>query len=115
MSQQIIHICTWVLVQELAPRLGDVLIVNLKCACHKPPQPLIAYAFLKKSVSLVELRLQNSFLGVVQGVLQQPHDLPLVLCGCAPARLRQELYERLPSPAMASTSGSHVLQDGSNR
>ena len=111
-GQQFIHCGIGMFVQELTSGIGDILEVDFKHVPHKSLQILIAEAVLEEAVSFLEVRLQDPFLGVIKGVLQQPNNLPLVSRRRMPASRCQELHKSLPAPAMATASSSHVLERG---
>jgi hypothetical protein len=98
------------LVNVLAARLRDKAEGVTQDVSDEFPPVLISRSILEQAVSLVEVRLEDPPLGVVQGVLDQPDDLPLAEIGRTTANRLQQLDEGLPASAMSSLSAVYVAR-----
>ncbi|MFI0717516.1 hypothetical protein [Streptomyces sp. NPDC021224] len=108
MRDEGVHSGLGVLVHVLAACLRDKAEGVPQHVSDEFPPVLISRSVLEQAVSLVEVRLEDPPLGVVQGVLDQPDDVPLAEIGRTTANRLQQLNEDLPTSAMPSLSAVHV-------
>ncbi|MEU6853041.1 hypothetical protein ABZ901_24315 [Actinacidiphila alni] len=74
----------------------------------KLPQGRIAHAVLEQAVSIIEVRLKNASFCVIQGVLDEPDDVPLASVRRGLADFLQQLDEDPAAPAVAAVPAVHM-------
>ncbi|WP_406413104.1 hypothetical protein [Streptomyces sp. NBC_01614] len=101
--------------QQLLALAHHPLVRRPHRARQEVPVRLIARAVLEWPVTLLEVVAQDPALRVVQGVLEEPCDLPLPRVRRRAARRLQQLREPPAAPAVAAAPSVHVREDGRER